>query len=523
MLNVDPFQQHVAARLLDFFSSVTLWHRRLWSTGLVLTLKELLEASEAVQASVLSEASLKYLSKTASSLMGTDPGVGPVEQRRLLQQYLRTELRFGGIEYLAIKQIVQEINQNYLSRWAIALSAPTQIGPERTARAIASHLLDSGLSPEYLHRWWGYRIQHEPTIRTLADIVTEVHQLVMQGDRDYEVLVAFEAAPKGKSGMPRIWLSAPDVSNWLRNNNFKVEGIRQNGGILLKVRARDPWSAVEASVEIVDSFIARVAVGTRQRLIPVQMAWIVGENKPFSFSRRRRGLEVSALYREDQLYPEGKTNVVDAALELLEPLASGSPGPAASGGWAAIEALLSSPGTDNVLAGDHLAAIVACSFPRAELTTLSYKAEKAGSATITPLLRACGSNRDRAALLADMIQREMPLNLTDGSDQAAVSRMQVLLANPYPVICDVQGHVIATFRRLYRSRNLVLHWGRTNAVALRASLRTAALLVGAGMDRIAHAWFVENLSPLELAARANIRLSLVGTTGAVGPIDLLER
>jgi hypothetical protein len=41
-------------------------------------------------------------------------------------------------------------------------------------------------------------------------------------------------------------------------------------------------------------------------------------------------------------------------------------------------------------------------------------------------------------------------------------------------------------RRLYRQRNLVLHWGRMNAVGLRAALRTAAPLVGAGMDRIAH-------------------------------------
>ena len=53
---------------------------------------------------------------------------------------------------------------------------------------------------------------------------------------------------------------------------------------------------------------------------------------------------------------------------------------------------------------------------------------------------------------------------------------------------------------------MVLHWGKTDAVGLRASLRTAAPLVGAGMDRVAHAWFVEKTSPLELAARARVRL-----------------
>ena len=33
----------VGARLLDFFGTRTHWHRRLWTIGLVLTLKELLE------------------------------------------------------------------------------------------------------------------------------------------------------------------------------------------------------------------------------------------------------------------------------------------------------------------------------------------------------------------------------------------------------------------------------------------------------------------------------------------------
>src|SRR5207253_4317600 len=117
---------------------------------------------------------------------------------------------------------------------------------------------------------------------------------------------------------------------------------------------------------------------------------------------RRRRVEVHALHREDQLYTLGRGSIVDAAIELLGPLDSGSPGPAITGAWAAIEALLSGPGDDDVVAADRLASLVACSFARAELTALSYSVEKRGGDVADRLSRS-ETNRDRAALVADAI------------------------------------------------------------------------------------------------------------------------
>jgi hypothetical protein len=86
---------------------------------------------------------------------------------------------------------------------------------------------------------------------------------------------------------------------------------------------------------------------------------------------------------------------------------------------------------------------------------------------------------------------------------------------------EIEGYTTTAFRRLYRQRNLVLHGGITNGVALRASLRTVTPLVGAGMDRIAHAWYVDEFSPLELAARARISLDTIGAPQARKAVDLL--
>ena len=77
--------------------------------------------------------------------------------------------------------------------------------------------------------------------------------------------------------------------------------------------------------------------------------------------------------------------------------------------------------------------------------------------------------------------------------------------------------------RLYRQRNMVLHGARMDAVALRASLRTAAPLVGAGIDRIIHAHYVGKVAPLPLTARAQIALATIGTEGGPRITTLLDK
>ena len=105
---------------------------------------------------------------------------------------------------------------------------------------------------------------------------------------------------------------------------------------------------------------------------------------------------------------------------------------------------------------------------------------------------------------------------------AAVPRVaEDMIREPRRTLALVQKHATNAFRCLYRHRNMVLHGALTNAVALRASLRTAAPLVGAGIDRIIHAHYVEELQPLPLVARARLALATVGSAGGPAITDLL--
>jgi len=521
MFTANQYDRHVAARLLDFFRSEAPWQRSLWCSGLVLTLRETLEASEAVQSRILSAETLSVLAESAVVLAGRDAGIASNDQRRVLVQSLRGNLVPNGTDYAAIAQIAGDLEQTYLSNWAASVLAPQRPRPERAARAIAAHLLDVGFSPVQLHQWCTFQLNDAQGAADLRELIVRMVDLLRKGTSHYKVLVGCQSVPQSLSGVPANFLPAKQFSDWLRESGFSISGVRHNGALLFRVEARDPWAAVQKTVETVTLLESRVALGTTSRLRPLSQAWIEGINRPFPFVPERRRVEVHALHREDKLYSVEQASIVDAALELLGSLNSGAPSPAVAAGWAAIESLVTGPGDQDVVAADRLAAVVACSFPRAELTELSYRIEQQGGQLATELA-ACATNRDRAAVISREIKRGTTFTFPSDSDKAALSRIAEVIASPQLTLRDLQSHVTAAFRRLYRNRNLVLHGGRTEAIGLRAALRTAAPLVGAGMDRIAHAWFVKRIRPMELAAKGRIAIEMTGTIGSADIVDLLE-
>ena len=518
---VNSFEQHVSARILDFLDSRTPWHRALWTVGSVLTLAEVLEAAEAAQARALSERAVKFLANHAQGLIGLDVGIGSVERRRVVQQALNAKPDVEDLHYHVVSTELPNVRGMYLKRWSDALAQPDHgLRPERTARSIVSHLLDLEFSSNFLHRWWKYRLHHQEEVRPLSAIVLEAHTLAQARPRDFEVLVVFESAVDQRAGTPADLMTSQQVSSWLSTNGSDSRGIRQSGGLLIRVSALDSGIAAQRAAELLDRLTSRVALGTKSGFKVHGQVWVGGEQQSYRVDRIRRGVAVRALQREKQVYASGTPNLLDAALELLSHLQISSPSAAVAGGWAAIEALLSEA-SDRASAADRLAMLVACSYPRAELTVLSYAIEQLGG-DLAAQVEMAPSNRDRAVAVMQGLAAFAGEERLGVSEKAALARMRALVASPRRVLADVRDHAAAAFRRLYRQRNLVLHWGKTDAVALRASLRTAAPLSGAGFDRIVHAHYVDRLKPLELTARAQVALATVGSATGPSCVDLLS-
>ncbi|NOK13130.1 hypothetical protein [Corallococcus exercitus] len=522
MLERKDSSQLVAARLLEFFASWTAWFRGLWEVGTVLSLRELLEAVEAVPAGVLSDKAVEWLANELSRTLGPDEGIAP-QSRSLLQRLLGSPLRPRSGELPAVHRLTEEMDASYLARWAGQLARGIPVKPERVARAVASHLLDAGFSPDFLHRWLTYRLFHSTQTYSLSELLEEMHSLARTQPSRFQVLLTVHNALDLQGPPPREWCDAPAVSKWLLSNGFKSTHVRQGGGWLLTVQARDAFSAAERAAETVEKLAARLLIGAGHPMRHGEHAYVEGIRQPLPLRRHRR-VEVRSLARQDQLFASGPPSRVDAAFELLGQLDAPAV-VAVAAGWAAIEALLVAPEDGQKSpAGDRLATLVACSFPRAELTLLASLQVRGSDSPLREQLLRCASNHERASLIGGAIRQAQPLPWAEPvwSHRAAVARMEGLLKDPRKKLKDVEGYAVRAFRRLYRQRNLVLHGGQTNAVALRASLRTAAPLIGAGIDRIAHAWFRHGVQPLELAAKARHRLDLLEAKEPLAILDLLE-
>ncbi|MGC3863415.1 hypothetical protein ACPSM1_24890 [Micromonospora chersina] len=407
----------------------------------------------------------------------------------------------------------EQANANYLRRWADEVRTG-QPSPEVVSRAVGSYLLDIGLSQVHLHKWWTYYGSHHPAALSIADIIEEAATLSQRPTVRHTILIPIISvlpSPKDDGN----WLNSTATAEWFGYWFPELSPPRQSGGLLLEFDARDVYAALEKAATIVARLTARFRVGARGQLTFADELYVLGEGKPRKYAQRPRRVEVHALQRTSAIFDLELSPDLDSALELLDPLDSGTPAAAIAGSWAAIEALFIGPGDTNhrVGAATRMARIVACSYVRAELTSLANAYAIDGNDGLAQQLRELPENVAKAKLLEDALRGGAQLSYKRTRHNLALERMTELLARPDIILPNVIGQLEDAFRRLYRQRNLVVHAGDLTSVALRGTLRTVAPLVGAGIDRIVHASASSKISPIALAAIAEVNLASVAEDG----------
>jgi hypothetical protein len=536
----DPYARHVLARMSDFFTDEgTPWARRLWDIGSVLALEELWEAGYWQAHGVLSPAACDWQRNQLNALIGPDRGLGDKDLRKELTGLLKNSVPDPSPARRRLKEIIGHVRVGYLERWAAAVNVPAneRVKPERFSRTVASHLLDLGYSASHLKAW--AKGLHDARATT-ADIADSAADLARTPARPYEVLVALEKVPRRELAEPlEHWYGNSKVIAWLREHSHSTAGIRPGGGFVYRFTALDPFSAAEQARQMVERMTARSQFLRRDRggVTPLPYIWVAGHSRPIPLDPPARGADVLTLVNEGHLYQvAGARGRIDDALELAAAVNRGPMAPAVAGAWAAVEALLTHPDdpkgeherSGKAVAADRMASIIACSWPRAELTALAHRHKPSTKDDLARRIAACTTNQERARLVAEALNAggAPALDFTGAStkysDRPAAQRMADLVKDPRPVLGDVAGAFRIALRRLYRTRNIILHGGATQGVALEASLRTAAPLVGAGLDRIVHASYAEDLDPLDLAARAEVALQLVNGETGLSVVDLLE-
>ena len=515
----------VLARLLDYWGRRTDWQRRLWNPSTITVLREVWEATIEWERGHLREGTVRDLAASAVRRVGPDQGVGPAELRSEIVATTR-RLTHEQPARRELEYLIESVGPDYLVNWRDTFTTtPGALPTEQVSRVIGAHLLDLGHSPESLHRWATW-LQSTRAPSSVAELLEAAGAVARRAPREWTVFVPFLALARHQQQMPPEWLDPAPASEWIRENAPGVS-VRHNGGFAITLAALDPWAAVEVASDLVESLGARAAVGLpgHATFEPADRAVVAHSTRSYPLGRPRRQVDIHALQRQNVLYAitePGLAGRLRSAMDLVAPLETGAPGAAVSGGWASIEAVLARPDAPNVVAATDLAALVACSLPRAELTPLAYAYMGEHDDSLSGELDGLESNRDKCRRLADAIVAGHSIHYTDPSDRAALERIRQILAAPGPTLRRIHGYVDDALRRLYRQRNLVLHAGRTDSVAMISTLRTAPPLVGAGLDRLVHAALTSpDFDELRLVARAHTELRLAGKPGGSHVSDLL--
>ena len=331
------------------------------------------------------------------------------------------------------------------------------------------------------------------------------------------------------------WLDSPTLLDWLNRNSFAPPVQPVVGGFRYSITARDPEAAVQVAAVQVERIEARATFARApedMRLNYQGRAYVSGVPESFPLFEQRRRVSLPSLFMGKHLYAVGVGNLhvvererssIDDALDQAAALNSRALASALIGAWVALEALLTeTQGAKDIVAATRAAAIVACSWPRAELTSLLKEVRR----DLPPgrELRSSRNQRGRLLVLTDWLKENDRLPLSPSwrhdADLAATERMRVLLREPKKGLQEVTAYLETSFRRLYRARNIIVHGGSTASVALPATLRVTAPLVAAALDRIAYSYLSKGREPLVAASRAELAIGLLDSEFSKELVDL---
>ncbi|MFJ1541679.1 hypothetical protein ACIODS_24340 [Micromonospora chalcea] len=530
-LSQENYTNHVAARIEEYVDDKVPWQRSLWQLGTVLALKEVVEYADQFRRGAIREEGLKYACHAVKDQCAKDPAVATTSNAGRLDELLRAPKDLKS-EYLSaqLEHLADRVGQGYLSRWASVLQAGgTPPSAERTSRFIASHLLDAELSPDATKAWLRGLRESEDTI-SVSDLCESADQLLAAPPRKFAVIIPFRRFPRpesrwrasSSSNLSLTVLDEASARDKVGNSASEFDVIA--GGIQVQVTARDAAAAVAHTQELLSRLLARLSVSPAHATAADlhDRAVVTGIETPYPLSQQRRLVRLPSIDVSRSILkvkPYAEADALDDALELLAYFDQGTPGAALTGGWAALESLLVLPSEQAFLAADRLAAIVACDFPRAELTWLVH-APLMRRQTDQSVLDAVRSSTvtERVQRFEQALAGGASVTFVRPADVAGLSRIQELLADPADGLHKIQRSVTEALRRLYAQRNVVMHAGSLASVTRRATLRSVPSLAGAGMDRLVLAASLVGVTPLKLAARAEAELRLLPSSAPDRPL-----
>lgn len=465
---------------------------------------------------MLSQSALSWYRNSLRPLIGQDHGLAAGAVQSQLNGILKSELSYESQRRRRLDVLVEHVNRRYLESWHAHLSTERSIDVERASRFIVGHVIDSGFHPNLVRR------EIRQAIRDGLDGVQTVERLAALCERPeltYEGLVLLTEVPEPAIMASHERWRDPRATNDILREHGWMSRREQSGSLHFAVAARDPFTAALRVHDELQRLVSRTTLLRGDSQLRYESRWFcTTTSETVGLGIRTDNISVMSPVRTGHLYSGSSSKAIDDALTLASSLKTGPDSIAATSSWAAIEALLSagsdwSEGGGKAVTADRAACILTAAWPRAELTALSYQIAKDTTATasVRHKLRALGEdNVQRCEVVLAALEGGALHPMSRPEEEAGRLRMVGLVNSPERTLRRVEKYIQSAFRRLYRQRNIVLHGGSTQAVALSAAMRTAGPLVGGVLDRLCHGIEVSGREPLDVASQARAALDAAG-------------
>lgn len=227
-----------------------------------------------------------------------------------------------------------------------------------------------------------------------------------------------------------------------------MTGIRAHVAIILKVTAKEMTGAAQVVRSESDRYATRTLLATAFTLSRLPKLWVSGSAAPVDLSHDRRGVALEELFREDSVFVQRLKQKRRRSPRITRSFERQSPAAAVTGKRGAIEGLLA-PSEDRSAAVDNLTSLLACSFPRAELTKFGHQVRHQFPEQYVDLENPI-TNLHRACVIGSMIIAETMPALQELCNHAAVTCMGKLFRNPKGELEIIREVIADSFPRLYK-------------------------------------------------------------------------
>lgn len=524
----------IATRVFELVDQTSPWHRSLWQVGTLLSIREVIESAESFRNGETRIEAPEDFIRNARAVAGRDPVLANAKTifESALDDLLdrKSDAKWRSAER-SLRAVLSRIESNYL--WDLAdcidgrVISPIEV--DLFARLIAAHLLDEGLHGTVVCSRFG---ELDPnTENCLVQLLRELHKELSNPNSEFEFWIGLSKCPD--EAIASLGTEAVTTEQFLEkagaatNWNGQFHGVDVVTAVVVKVVARDRYSALESVSSVIARLCTRIEIGYNHPVSRIEPYLEITENEIVlpspTFAPELRSIKRGKL-------SGSITNLagdrVDDALLLLSPHLLRTQGLSIATIWAAAEGLLGSVASSGASVADRLADIVACSFVRDELRYL-VRNNRSLENGLARRLRA-GKNRfAQLQIISEAIVKQGTdvLDPVRGEkDRPSVLLLQQTLSDPAESLARIKEYLASAFRRVYYHRNFVMHAAKFDGASLHRTAQMSPRLIAAALDQVINAQADnQQTSPLDLAERAKLELQLVGKPGARPLFSLLSR